>query len=153
MSNEPTKFDHHIEDYCEERASVIMTDGEFHPAVMRLLEDMKWQVERESERPPFHAPLLHLNNTTHSPNFTRIFNGVGSIEDIPTSDYLTNRFGVEEQFDKLTDISARVIAACAATRRDDQTMVVWRGFPAITFTRQLHPKGLLLLVYTQVAWI
>lgn len=147
------KFDHHIEDYTEDRMSVLISDGKFLPAVERLLEDTKWQVDRESSRSPYNAPILSINNKTITPDFCRIHNGFTDPADIPASDYLTHDFSVENQFDKLTDIASRVVAACMEAREGDQHVLVWRGDPAITLTRQLHPKGLLLLITTSVAWI
>jgi hypothetical protein len=146
-------FNTPIEDYTRAIDPATM-DEPFSGSVIRVLEHIKWQVDRESARPPFHAPIFMHNGMTHSPSHIRLFNGYRSVEQIPQSEYLTTNISVDAQYDRLLDISERFIAACMATRKEGEDVVAWRSDnPAVAFTRQLHPKGLLILVTAAVCWV
>jgi hypothetical protein len=130
-------------------------DGGFNNMVGMLLEDIQWQIERESSHQPLYGSQHRLNNgvvITHT-NKT-LFNGFSNMEEIPSSDYLVNNFSVSAQFDKLTDISQRVVQSRMAQRQSGQTRLVWAAQDSkIKLERNLYANGLLMLLTTWCSWI
>lgn len=124
----------------------------FLDAVFLLTQDAKWQIDRESSRPPLHGPIHVIDGQTIQHNPTMIYNGYLDISDIPKSDYLKTDFSNAAQFDKLSEITQRFVHACLRLRESHHDQLIWSNRPSILVRRQLHRDGLLLLVSGRCSW-